>query len=250
MTKINTLEIEDLHVEVEGKEILKGLNLTVRTNEIHALMGPNGAGKSTLSYVIAGHPKYKIIKGDILLNGKSILDLSPDERAKKGIFLSFQYPLEVQGVSMLNFLRTAYSRTVLNKETELEDIVKFKEIMAKKVKELGFSEDFIDRYLNVGFSGGEKKRSEIVQMLVLNPKIAILDETDSGLDIDALKIVANAVNKYKNNLGILIITHYYRILEHIKPTHVHILLNGKIVKSGNVRLVKKLEALGYSWLKE
>ncbi|MCX8167114.1 MAG: Fe-S cluster assembly ATPase SufC [Candidatus Micrarchaeota archaeon] len=246
----NTLEIKNLHVEIEEKEILSGIDITIRTNEIHALMGPNGAGKSTLAYVIAGHPKYKITKGDILLNGESIIDLEPDERARKGIFLSFQYPLEIQGITMLNFLRTAYSRTVLNKDNELEDVEKFSKYLNKKIKLLGFSDEFINRYLNVGFSGGEKKRSEIFQMLVLKPKIAILDETDSGLDIDALKLVAKAVNSEKANLGILIITHYNRILEHIKPTHVHILVNGKIAKSGSHELVHQLEAKGYKALLE
>jgi len=250
------LRIEDLHVSVEGKEILKGLNLKVRQGEIHALMGPNASGKSTLSYTIMGHPKYKVEKGDILLNGESIIRLSPDERARKGLFLAFQYPLEIPGVSLTNFLRIAYNNLVQTDKSkdissEIVSVFKFKEILKEKLKLLKMDESFANRYLNEGFSGGEKKKCEILQMAILRPKIAILDETDSGLDVDALKIVAKVINTLMGpDMGILFITHYQRILRYVRPSYVHILLDGRIVKSGKEDLALELEEKGYDWIKK
>jgi Fe-S cluster assembly ATP-binding protein len=242
-----TLEIRDLHVEVAGKEILKGINLTVRQGEMHALMGPNGSGKSTLSYTIMGHPKYVITKGDILFNGKSILGLKPNERAKLGLFLSFQYPLEVNGVH-LNFLRLA-SREIRGGENKMQQVIEFSRELKKEMEELKMDESFSGRYLNEGFSGGEKKRAEILQMAILKPKIAILDETDSGLDIDALKTVAEGINRIskQTKMGILMITHYQRILDFVRPDFVHVVHEGRIVKSGGPELVSKLEKEGYAW---
>lgn len=241
---MNILEIKNLHVSVNDKEIIKGLSLTIREGEIHALMGPNGSGKSTLSYAIMGHPRYVVTKGEILFNGQNILDLKTNERAKLGLFLCFQYPLEVQGVHMANFLRLASN----NKEPVTEFSTRLKENM----KLLKINESFSSRYLNDGFSGGEKKVGEILQMAVLKPKIAILDEADSGLDIDALKVVANGVNHAMTTspLGVLIITHYQRILDFVKPDFVHIVVDGKIKKSGGKELVEKLEEEGYAWAHE
>ncbi len=251
---MHTLEIINLHAKVGDKEILKGLNLKVSTGEVHAIMGPNGAGKSTLSNVVLGHPNYEIINGDIKFDGKSILELSTDERARLGIFLAFQYPIEIPGITVSNFLRTAYSAIRYgiseDKQYKLVSVVDFREKLNKKAKTLNFTEEYADRYLNFNFSGGEKKRSDILQMLVLEPKIAILDETDSGLDIDSLKIVANAINMVKKNLGLLMITHYNRILKYIKPTHVHVMIDGKIVEEGDHRLAIKLEKNGYAGLKK
>jgi len=250
------LRIEDLHVSVEGKEILKGLNLKVRQGEIHALMGPNASGKSTLSYTIMGHPKYKVEKGDILLNGESIIRLSPDERARKGLFLAFQYPLEIPGVSLTNFLRIAYNNLVQTDKSkdissEIVSVFKFKEILKEKLKLLKMDESFANRYLNEGFSGGEKKKCEILQMAILRPKIAILDETDSGLDVDALKTVAKVINTLMGpDMGILFITHYQRILRYVRPSYVHILLDGRIVKSGKEDLALELEEKRYDWIKK
>lgn len=240
------LEAKNLNVEFKGKEILKGLNLKLEKGKIHALMGPNGSGKSTLSYVIMGHPSYEVTSGKILLDGKNLLDLSPDERAKKGIFLSFQNPIEIEGVKFSTFLRQAYNAINRKKLSLLE----FQELLEKKADELKIPREFLSRYLNKGFSGGEKKKAEILQLLVLNPKIAVLDETDSGLDIDSLRLVANGINSFMSKDKIvLIITHYKRILEHVKPERVYIMLNGKIVRSGSGELVNKLEEKGYSWLK-
>jgi len=239
-----TLEIKDLHASVEGREILKGVNLKVAQGEIHALMGPNGSGKSTLAYVIMGHPKYKVTSGDILLNGESILSLSADQRAKKGLFLAFQYPVSIPGVTIFNFLRASVNAV----KGEPMPIVQFRRILKDAFKSLGMDESFSSRYLNEGFSGGEKKRAEIVQLTLLRPKIAILDETDSGLDIDALKVVAEGVNKlYGPEMGILLITHYQRILKYIKPQYVHVMIDGRIVSSGGEDLAEELEKYGYSY---
>ena len=236
------LIIKDLHVSVEGQRILNGVNLVVRKGEVCALMGPNGAGKSTLGYTLMGHPKYAVNKGEAWYKGKNILELKPDERAKLGLFLSFQYPQEIPGVSVSNFLRTAYNAVKLN-QISVPDFVK---LLKEKMKMLKIDEKFSRRYLNEGFSGGEKKRTEILQLAVLQPEMAILDETDSGLDIDSLKTVANGVNAMLNpNLGVLIITHYQRILNYITPDRVFIMVKGKIVKSGGKELAHELEAKGY-----
>jgi Fe-S cluster assembly ATP-binding protein len=249
------LEIKNLHVSVEGKEILKGLNLIVNQGEVHALMGPNGSGKSTLAYALSGHPKYVVTDGDILFKGKSILELSADERAREGLFLAFQYPVSVPGVSMANFLRLAY-RSVKGgpsqPETRREEVMsipKFRRLMREKMAMLKVDESFATRYLNEGFSGGEKKRAEILQMAVLEPEIAILDETDSGLDIDALRVVSEGVNLLRGpKLGLLVITHYQRILNYIKPEFVHVLVNGAILQSGGPELALQLEESGYEKL--
>jgi len=242
-----TLEIKNLHVEIEGKEILKGINLKLEKGKIHVLMGPNGSGKSTLANVLMGNPKYKVINGEIIFNDKDIIDLAPSERAKLGIFLSFQYPQEIEGVTISNFLRTALNS---NNENKIS-IMDFKELINEKSKLLKLNENFSQRYLNDGFSGGEKKKSEMLQLLTLNPTLAILDETDSGLDIDALRAVANGINKFMSeDKFVLIITHYKRILELIKPNKVSIMLDGKIVEEGDGKLVDKLESEGYAWLEE
>ena len=242
-----TLEIKDLHASVttdEGaKEILKGVNLTIKSGETHAIMGPNRSGKSTLSYAIAGHPKYQVTSGQILLDGEDVLEMSVDERARAGLFLAMQYPVEVPGVSMSNFLRTA-ATSVRGEAPKLRHWVKeVKDEMGK----LDISPEFAERSVNEGFSGGEKKRHEILQLALLNPKIAVLDETDSGLDVDALRVVSEGVNEYKahNSGGVMLITHYTRILKHIKPDFVHVFAGGKIVESGGVELADDLEANGY-----
>jgi Fe-S cluster assembly ATP-binding protein len=245
------LEIKDLHAEIEDKEILKGINLEVNAGEIHAIMGPNGAGKSTLSSIIAGKEDYEVTQGELLLDGEDISELEPVERAHKGIFLSFQYPIEIPGVSVTNFIKTAINES--RKEQGLEDMPANE--MLKKIREkselLEIDRKFLSRSLNEGFSGGEKKRNEIFQMAMLEPKLAILDETDSGLDIDALRIVANGVNKLKNkDNAVVIITHYQRLLDYIVPDYVHVLLDGKIVKTGDASLALKLEEKGYDWIKE
>ncbi len=241
------MEIKDLHVSVDGKKILNGVNLRVAKGEVCALMGPNGSGKSTLAYAVMGHPRYTIDRGEVLWKGKNILDLSPDERAKAGIFLSFQYPQEITGVPVANFLRTAYN---VVKGTQISP-VEFLKALKEKMELLKVDPSFSRRYLNEGFSGGEKKRTEILQMAVLQPEMAILDETDSGLDITSLKVVGDGVNAIKsNNMGILIITHYQRILDYIRPDSVHVMVKGKIVKSGGKELVEQLEKEGYEWIKE
>ena len=251
---MTVLEIKDLYVSIDGKEILKGLNLVIKQGEIHALMGPNGSGKSTLAYTILGHPKYKITKGDILLDGKSILEWTSDLRARNGLFLAFQYPHEISGVTVFNFLRTAYNSLKLNgnvkdKKQELVSILQFQKMLKEKLSLLKINDDILKRYLNEGFSGGEKKRCEILQMAVLEPTFAVLDETDSGLDIDALKTVSDGINKLSGpNLGVLLITHYNRILKYVKPDHVHVMINGKIAKSGGKKLAEELEEKGYDWI--
>ncbi len=244
------LEIKNLHAGIEDKEILRGINLTVSAGEVHAIMGPNGSGKSTLSSVIAGNETYEVFKGDILFDGVSILEMSPDERAHKGIFMSFQYPIEIPGVSTTNFIKTAINQK--RKAQGLEDLPA--KDMLKMIREksslLEMDSKFLSRSLNEGFSGGEKKRNEIFQMAMLEPKLAILDETDSGLDIDALKIVANGVNRLKNkDNAVIVITHYQRLLDYIIPDFVHVLHNGKIVKSGGKELAYELEEKGYDWVK-
>ncbi len=248
---MSKLEIRDLHVSVEGKEILKGVDLSVSQGEVHALMGPNGSGKSTLAYTLLGHSKYKVTKGDILVDGQSILGYTPDKRAKSGLFLAFQYPITVPGVTMFSFLRAAYNSVHTDEKNQAPTLFEFREAMNEKMKLLGVDESFMNRYLNEGFSGGEKKRAEILQMALMKPRFAILDETDSGLDIDALRVVAEGVSKLVGTeLGVLIITHYQRILKYIKPNFVHVLYEGKITASGGEELSLKLEEKGYSWLKE
>ncbi len=244
------LQIKNLHASVEDKEILKGINLEVKAGEVHAIMGPNGAGKSTLSSVIAGNENFEVTQGEIILEGEDLADLAPEERAHKGIFLSFQYPVEIPGVSVTNFMKTAINET--RKANGLEDMPanEMLKLIKEKAELLEIDRKFLSRSLNEGFSGGEKKRNEIFQMAMLNPKIAILDETDSGLNIGALRIVSNGVNKLKNeNNAVVVITHYQRLLEYIVPDFVHVLHDGKIVKTGGKELALELEEKGYDWLK-
>ncbi|MGB2116407.1 MAG: Fe-S cluster assembly ATPase SufC [Flavobacteriaceae bacterium] len=245
------LKINNLHASVEDKEILKGINLEVKPGEVHAIMGPNGSGKSTLSSVIAGKEEYEVSEGEILFENENIDELSAEERAHKGVFLSFQYPVEIPGVSVTNFMKTAINESRKAKgldEMPAKDMLK---LIKEKSELLEIDRKFLSRSLNEGFSGGEKKRNEIFQMAMLEPKLAILDETDSGLDIDALRIVANGVNKLKNeNNAVVVITHYQRLLDHIVPDFVHVLYNGKIVKSGTKELAFELEEKGYDWIKE
>ncbi len=241
------LIIKDLHVSVEGKEIIKGINLELEKGKVAVIMGPNGSGKSTLAYTLMGHPKYKIEKGEIIFKGANITNMEPNERAKLGLFLSFQYPIEVSGVSVANFLRTALN-SLRNSKISVGE---FRKLLIEKMELLNMDKSFMNRYLNDGFSGGEKKRSEILQLAVLQPEYAILDETDSGLDIDALKSVANGVNKLISpNTGVLLVTHYQRILNYIKPDKVYVMLDGKIIIHGNHELANQLEEKGYSWLNE
>jgi Fe-S cluster assembly ATP-binding protein len=250
---MSELVINNLHVAVEDTEILKGVNLTIKAGEVHAVMGPNGTGKSTLAYALMGHPKYKITKGEATLDGNDMLDLDPSERSKLGLFLAFQYPISVPGVSVANFLRTAINAHRKGKDPEDKgiSIPDFRKKLKEKMALLDMDESFAGRYLNDGFSGGEKKRVEILQMATLEPKISILDETDSGLDIDALKIVAHGINVInKKEQGILVITHYQRILNYITPDFVHVMLNGRIVESGGPELALRLEEEGYEWLRE
>ncbi len=239
-----TLEIKDLHVSVDGKKILNGLNLKIQKGKIHAIMGPNGAGKSTIAMTILGHPKYKVESGEIIYKGKNITELEINERAALGLFLAFQYPFEIQGVNFSHFLWTASKSKPNN---QFKNVVEFRKSIKENITKLGLDESFADRSLNVGFSGGEKKRMEVLQMMMLKPEIAIMDETDSGLDIDSLRIVAEAVNSMKNKeFGALVITHYQRLLNYLKPDVVHIIANGKIVKEGGWELVEELEKNGYS----
>ncbi len=241
------LVIKNLHAKVEDKEILKGISLTIKSGEIHAIMGPNGSGKSTLCNVLMGHPKYEITKGEVTLDGENILELDPDKRAKLGLFLSFQYPQEIPGISYANFLRTTKNALLTGQGKKPMSVMEFAKLLQEKMKMLSMSEDFKTRSVNEGFSGGEKKRAEILQMAVLEPKFAMLDETDSGLDIDALKTVAENADiiARKTNMGVLLITHYQRILKYITPDFVHVMVQGKIVKSGGKDLVEKLEEAGY-----
>jgi Fe-S cluster assembly ATP-binding protein len=244
------LKITNLHANINGKEILKGINLEVKPGEVHAIMGPNGSGKSTLSYVLSGKEDYEVTKGDILFNEESILEDAPEDRARKGIFLSFQYPIEIPGVSMANFMKASVNEIRKAQGKEVFDSVNFLKAMREKMKFVEIDEKLISRSVNEGFSGGEKKRNEIFQMAMLEPKLSILDETDSGLDIDALKVVANGVNKLKNkDNATIVITHYQRLLDYIVPDFVHVLYDGKIVKSGGKELAFELEAKGYDWIK-
>ncbi len=245
------LEIKGLHAGIEDKEILKGLNLQVKPGEVHAIMGPNGSGKSTLSSVIAGKEEYEVTKGHVIFDGEDLEELAAEERAHRGIFLSFQYPVEIPGVSVTNFIKTAINETRKSKGQEDMPANEMLKMIREKAELLEIDRKFLSRSLNEGFSGGEKKRNEIFQMAMLEPKLAILDETDSGLDIDALRIVSNGVNKLRNkDNAIIVITHYQRLLEYIVPDFVHVLHNGKIVKSGTKELALELEEKGYDWLKE
>lgn len=244
------LSIKNLHAAVDGKEILKGLNLEVKAGEVHAIMGPNGSGKSTLASVIAGNDNFDVSEGQVILDGEDLEDLAPEERAHKGIFLSFQYPVEIPGVSVTNFIRTAINETRKARKQEEMPAKDMLKLIREKSELLEIDRKFLSRSLNEGFSGGEKKRNEIFQMAMLEPKVAILDETDSGLDIDALRIVANGVNKLKSDKNaVILITHYQRLLDYIVPDFVHVLLDGKIVKSGGKELAYELEEKGYDWIK-
>jgi Fe-S cluster assembly ATP-binding protein len=243
------IEIKNLHANVENKPILKGLNLTVQAGEIHAIMGPNGAGKSTLAKILAGHPAYEITAGEILFKGQNIVELAPEERAHAGIFMSFQYPLEIPGVSNLQFLHASYNSVLKAKGNPEMPLVEFEKSLDEIMKRMEIKTEFKERSLNEGFSGGEKKRNEILQMAVLQPALAILDETDSGLDIDAMRIVARGVNQLMNpQMGLILITHYQRLLDYIKPNVVHVMMEGKIVQSGGPELAHQLEDKGYDWL--
>ncbi len=247
------LEIRNLHVSVEDKPILRGVNLTVKQGEVHALMGPNGSGKSTLSNVILGHPAYDVTAGQVIFDGEDLLELDPDERSRAGLFLAFQYPVAIPGVTLANFLRQAINARLKAKDPDSKGIPipEFRRLLRSKMDYLQMDHSFAGRYLNEGFSGGEKKRAEILQMAVLEPRIAILDETDSGLDIDALRIVAEGVNKLRGpELGVLVITHYQRILNYIAPEYVHVMFEGKIVESGGPELALHLEEAGYDWIRE
>ncbi len=245
----STLEIKDLHVSIEDKEILKGVNLTINTGEIHAIMGPNGTGKSTLSSAIMGLPSYEVTKGEVLLDGVNVLELDVDERAKAGLFLAMQYPSEITGVSNADFMRSAMNAQ--REEGNEINLMQFIKQLDKQMDFLDMDKDMAQRYLNEGFSGGEKKRNEILQLMMLQPKFAILDEIDSGLDIDALKVVSKGINEMRGDeFGALIITHYQRLLNYITPDHVHVMYNGIVVKSGGSELAKRLEEEGYEWVKE
>jgi len=252
---VATLEIRNLHASVDGDEemILRGLDLTVKKGEIHALMGPNGSGKSTLANVLMGNPAYEVREGEVLLDGENLLDLEPDERSRAGLFLAFQYPVAIPGVTLANFLRHAINARMKAEDPDSKGmpIPKFARLMREKMTQLHIDHSFAGRYLNDGFSGGEKKRAEVLQMAVLEPEIAVMDETDSGLDIDALRIVADGVNALTGpNMGALVITHYQRMLNYIKPDYVHVLYGGRIVESGGPELALELEEKGYEWIRE
>ncbi len=250
---MSQLEIKDLHVSIDGKEILKGVNLTTKQGEIHAIMGPNGTGKSTLAYTLMGHPSYTVTQGEVLFKGQKLLELEPDVRSRLGIFLAFQYPVAISGVTVANFLRTALNsrRRAINKEDKGMPVPEFRKMLKEKMELLKMDPTFAGRYLNDGFSGGEKKRAEILQMATLKPEIAILDETDSGLDIDALRVVADGVNALMGpDLGVIVITHYQRLLNYIKPHFVHVMMGGRIVESGGPDLALSLEEHGYDWIRE
>ena len=250
---MSELVIKDLHVSIEGNEILKGLDLAIKQGEIHAIMGPNGTGKSTLAYTLMGHPSYEVTGGEAWFKGENILELDADERSRLGLFLAFQYPVAIPGVTVANFLRSALNarRRAENPDDKGMPIPEFRKLLKEKMDLLKMDHSFAGRYLNDGFSGGEKKRAEILQMATLHPEIAILDETDSGLDIDALRIVADGVNALTDkDLGVLVITHYQRLLNYIKPDFVHVMFNGKIVESGGPELALQLEEQGYDWVRE
>lgn len=245
------LQIKDLHANIEGKEILRGINLTVNPGEVHAIMGPNGSGKSTLANVLAGSENYEVTGGEVILEGKNLLDLSIEDRAREGVFLAFQYPVEIPGISNATFLKTAIDE--IRKYNNLAELTpkQFLDLMKEKAAILGMDEKLLSRAVNQGFSGGEKKRNEILQLLMLNPKLALLDETDSGLDIDALKVVSNGVNVFKNpNNAVILVTHYQRLLSYIVPDFVHVLYKGRIIKSGTKELALELEEKGYDWIKD
>jgi Fe-S cluster assembly ATP-binding protein len=245
--KVSLLEVKNLHVEIDGKKILNGLDLTVEKGQVAAIMGPNGSGKSTLAYVLAGKPDYTVTEGDVLLNGENILEMSPDERAAKGVFLAFQYPVEVPGVATMTFLRTALNAQRKTRGEPEVSTPEFMKIVRDTAGRLGISQEMLRRAVNVGFSGGEKKRQEILQMSVLQPSLAVLDETDSGLDIDALKIVADGVNALRSpQRAMVVITHYQRLLNYIVPDVVHVMARGKVVKTGGKELALELEAKGYA----
>lgn len=250
---MSELEIKDLQVTVEDTEILKGVSLKIKQGEVHALMGPNGSGKSTLSYALMGHPSYKVTGGEVIFQGEDILDLAPDERSRMGLFLAFQYPVAIPGVTLANFLRTAINarRKAKDPDDKGIPIPEFRTLLKEKMDNLKMDHSFAGRYLNDGFSGGEKKRAEILQLAALEPKIAILDETDSGLDIDALRTVAEGISALRGpDLGVLVITHYQRMLNYIEPDFVHIMFNGRIVESGGPELALQLEDQGYDWIRE
>ncbi len=250
---MSELVIKNLHVSIEDKEILKGLDLTIKKGEVHAIMGPNGTGKSTLAYTLMGHPNYTVTEGEVLLDGENLLEMEPDERSRAGVFLAFQYPVAIPGVTVANFLRSAINarRRAVNPEDKGMPIPEFRKLLKEKMAMLKMDSAFAGRYLNDGFSGGEKKRAEILQMATLQPKFAILDETDSGLDIDALRIVSEGVNALSGpELGVLVITHYQRLLNYIKPQFVHIMMGGRIVESGGPDLALHLEEHGYDWVRE
>lgn len=245
------LTIKNLHASIEGTEILKGINLEIKAGEVHAIMGPNGSGKSTLASVLAGREEYEVTEGEVTFKGKNLLDLAPEERAREGVFLAFQYPVEIPGVSTTNFLRTAVNQVREHRGQEALDAVKFLSIMKEKMNLVEIDKKLMSRALNEGFSGGEKKRNEIFQMAMLEPTLSILDETDSGLDIDALRIVSNGVNQLKSeDNATIVVTHYQRLLDYIVPDFVHVLFDGKIVKSGGKDLALELEEKGYDWIKE
>src|ERR1700754_867855 len=244
------LEIRNLHAAIDGNEILKGINLTIKKGEIHAIMGPNGSGKSTLAKVLAGHPQYEVTKGEVIYEGRNLLELAPDERAREGVFMAFQYPVEVPGVSNSQFLRLAYNEKRKHLGEEELDPLEFKDLLRERAKIVEMDQSFMSRSVNEGFSGGEKKRNEILQMAVLEPRLAVLDETDSGLDIDALRIVAGGVNKLLTpDNGIIVVTHYQRLLNYIVPHYVHVLSGGRIVREGGKELALELESKGYDWIK-
>jgi Fe-S cluster assembly ATP-binding protein len=245
------LSIKNLHARIEDNQILNGVNMEVKAGEVHAIMGPNGSGKSTLASVLAGREEFEVTEGSVEFLGKNLLELEPDERAREGVFLAFQYPVEIPGVSTINFMKTAVNKVREGRGQEPLDAVSFLSLMKEKMKLVEMDQSLLNRSLNEGFSGGEKKRNEIFQMAMLEPKLAILDETDSGLDIDALRVVANGVNKLRNkNKAIIVVTHYQRLLEYIVPDFVHVLYKGKIVKSGTKELALELEAKGYDWIKD
>lgn len=244
------LTIKNLHAEVEGQEILRGIDLEIKAGEVHAIMGPNGSGKSTLAKVVAGHPSYEVTEGQILYKGEDLLEMEPDERARKGVFMAFQYPVEIPGVSNAMFMRESYNEQRKEHGLDPLDPLEFEDYVVDKLRLVEMDAKFLDRNVNAGFSGGEKKRNEILQMAVLNPSLALLDETDSGLDIDALRIVSEGINKLSgSDNAIMLVTHYQRILNYITPDYVHVLVNGRIAKSGGKELALELEEQGYEWVK-